>query len=149
MSAETESNKADTETKAEAANASAPEEEAPELEPSPDGPPPPPPIKKRSAPPPPADEEQPVSVSGRLPAAEWPPKTLADLMTRQVITLKEKEPIGDLEGWMKRFRFRHLPVVDEHGLCGMITIGDLLAHEVGEHEATIEYLSAYIHGPRG
>ncbi|MFO0585881.1 MAG: CBS domain-containing protein [Polyangiaceae bacterium] len=127
MSAETESNKADTETKAEAANASAPEEEAPELEPSPDGPPPPPPIKKRSAPPPAAEEEQPVSVSGRLPAANWPPKTLADLMTRQVITLKEKEPIGDLEGWMKRFRFRHLPVVDDaKKLVGLITLTDLL-----------------------
>ena len=120
-----ETTKADPEIKVEAA---ASEEEAPELEPAPDGPPPPPPIKKRSTAPPPAESEAaPVSVSGRLPAANWPPNNLADLMTRQVITLNEKEPIGDLEGWMKRFRFRHLPVVDENKkLVGLISLTDLL-----------------------
>lgn len=118
--------KADPATTAEA-TASPADDDAPELEPAPDGPPPPPPVKKRSTAPPPAEEVSPVSVSGRLAAAEWPPKTLADLMTRQVITLNEKEPIGDLEGWMKRFRFRHLPVVDESKkLVGLISLTDLL-----------------------
>jgi signal-transduction protein with cAMP-binding, CBS, and nucleotidyltransferase domain len=48
---------------------------------------------------------------------------------------------------MTNQRIRHLPVIDERGLCGIVTIGDLMAHEVGEHEATIEHLSGYIFGP--
>ncbi len=103
------------------------EADAPELEPAADGPPPVPPARKRSTSPPPPDGDAPLSVTGHLPAAVWPPTTVADLMTRQVITLNENEPISDLEGWMKRFRFRHLPVVDASmKLVGLITMTDLL-----------------------
>jgi signal-transduction protein with cAMP-binding, CBS, and nucleotidyltransferase domain len=45
-------------------------------------------------------------------------------------------------------RIRHLPVVDESGLCGIVTIGDLLVQQAGEHAATIEYLESYIYGGR-
>lgn len=103
-------------------------DDAEELEPLPDGPPPVP-TKSKSSRPAPAGlaEEEPMSVTGHLPAAVWPPVVAADLMTRQLITLREDEPIGDLEGWMSRFRFRHLPVVDASGkLVGLITRTDLL-----------------------
>jgi CBS domain-containing protein len=138
MSGTADSTKADTETNAStgaAAQAAAADSASPaeadadvreELEPAADGPPPVPPPRKMSAPPP-ADEETPLSVTGHLPVAAWPPTTVADLMTRQVITLDENEPIGDLEGWMIRFRFRHLPVVDaSKKLVGLITLTDLL-----------------------
>jgi len=45
-------------------------------------------------------------------------------------------------------RVRHLPVVEDGCLYGMISIGDLLAHEVADHKATIEYLSEYLYGHR-
>ena len=123
--ADTENNPAAPAAAADSAAAADAGEDAPELEPAADGPPPVPPPIKRSAPPP-ADEE-PLSITGHLPAAVWPPKTVADLMTRQVITLHENEAIGDLEGWMQRFRFRHLPVVDASmKLVGLITRTDLL-----------------------
>jgi CBS domain-containing protein len=67
-----------------------------------------------------------------LPAPTWPPRTVGDLMTRKVITVQEHEPIGDLESWMNRFRFRHLPVVGAGvKLIGLITRTDLLHASLG------------------
>jgi CBS domain-containing protein len=114
-------------TGAQPAAASPAAEEEMELEPIPDGPPPVP-----EASPVEDDTPAPISVTGKLPASSWPPKTVTDVMTRQVITLKENEPIGDLEAAMKRFRFRHLPVVDAAmKLVGLITLTDLLHAHLG------------------
>ena len=87
----------------------------------------------------------------RIVAAKREPErtTVGAVLTSPVATCRPDTTLAECRAFMTEKRIRHLPVVDEHGLCGMITIGDLLAHEVGEHEATIEYLSAYIHGPRG
>jgi CBS domain-containing protein len=49
---------------------------------------------------------------------------------------------------MTEKRIRHLPVVDEKGVCGIVTIGDLMAHDVTDREATIQYLNEYIFGVR-
>lgn len=74
----------------------------------------------------------PIGVTAQLPAAAWPPKTVADVMTRKIITVGEKEPIGNLEAWMKKFRFRHLPVVEAGmKLVGLISRTDLLHAELG------------------
>jgi CBS domain-containing protein len=95
-----------------------------EVEPGP-GEPPPVPTAKDASP-------EPIAVTGNLPARAWPPKQVADLMTRKVITVQEDEPIGDLEAWMDRFRFRHLPVVGAgNKLVGLITKTDFLHARVG------------------
>lgn len=49
---------------------------------------------------------------------------------------------------MTEKRIRYLPIVDGKQLLGIVTIGDILAHEIGEHETTIEYLNSYIFGQR-
>jgi CBS domain-containing protein len=62
-----------------------------------------------------------------------------------VITLRETERVGDLEAQMERFRFRHLPVVDDaRRLVGLITRVDYLhaALGVGPEGQRIEKLSA-------
>ena len=101
--------------------------EAPELEPIP-GEPPPLPARKAE----PADEPAPLRTTSNLPARAWPPRTLADLMTRKVITVEESEPVGDLETWMSRFSFHHLPVVTaEMKLVGLITRTDFLHAALG------------------
>jgi len=41
-------------------------------------------------------------------------------------------------------RIRHLPVVTERGLAGMITIGDVLAFQVHEQQATIDYMHHFM-----
>jgi CBS domain-containing protein len=41
-------------------------------------------------------------------------------------------------------RFRHLPVVENGNLCGMISIGDLVAAVIASQLFTIEQLETYI-----
>lgn len=54
-------------------------------------------------------------------------KTVADAMTRKLLTITEQDLLGNLDGAMHRFRVRHLPVVDGDGrLVGLLTHADLL-----------------------
>jgi CBS domain-containing protein len=73
----------------------------------------------------------PTNITTHLPPRRWPPAIVADLMTRKLITMEEGEAIGDLEGWMARFRFRHLPVVRAGALVGIITRTDVLHAALG------------------
>ena len=76
---------------------------------------------------------RPMNVTSTLPSASWPPKVVADLMTRKIITVEEHEPIGNLEECMQKFKFRHLPVVDsEMKFIGLISRTDLLHAELGK-----------------
>lgn len=76
---------------------------------------------------------QPLGVTATLPAPVWPPRTVADLMVRKIFTVREDEPIGDLEKLMEKFRFGHLPVVGaQMKLVGLITRSDLLHAHLGK-----------------
>lgn len=95
-----------------------------EVDPEPLGPPPLP--RQAKAP-------EPMNVTGNLPPRAWPPKVVADVMTRKLITVQEGEPIGELETWMDRFRFRHLPIVGAGGkLVGLVTRTDFLHAALGK-----------------
>jgi CBS domain-containing protein len=72
--------------------------------------------------------------------------TVRDVMTAPVACVRPETTLGECRAVMTEKRIRHLPVVDDHGLRGIVTIGDVTAHEVGEHQATVEYLSSYIFG---
>jgi CBS domain-containing protein len=85
----------------------------------------------------------------RLVAAERDPRTtrVRDIMTQEVATCTVDTPIDDLRNLMRSRRIRHVPVVDETGLCGMVSIGDLNAFDAAGLAATIEALNGYIaHG---
>src|SRR5438876_1127549 len=43
----------------------------------------------------------------------------------------------------RRQQESHLPVVEDRGLRGIVTIGNMMTHDVGEHQDTVEYLSSY------
>ena len=76
---------------------------------------------------------RPMNVTSTLPSANWPPKVVADWMTRKIITVEEHEPVGNLEEWMQQFKFRHLPVVDsDMKFVGLISRTDLLHAELGK-----------------
>ena len=53
--------------------------------------------------------------------------TVADIMSREVITLAEDDTLSDARGCMERGRVRHLPVVRGDKLVGLVTHRDLLA----------------------
>ena len=54
------------------------------------------------------------------------PQFVRDVMTREVVTLYEEDNLVGVEEGMLRYRFRHLPVVDDGRLVGLVTHRDLL-----------------------
>ena len=82
----------------------------------------------------------------RVVVAGLPPDTtkVSDVFTRDVVTTTPNMSIEECGALMSSRRVRHLPVVDATGLHGVVTIGDLLAHQVSEHETTIQHLNSYV-----
>lgn len=60
-----------------------------------------------------------------MSAAEIP-ETVSDIMTRELVTIGEDDRIASAAEHMKKYRFRHLPVVRHKKLVGLITQRDLL-----------------------
>lgn len=83
-----------------------------------------------------------VVAEGRSP--EGTP--VSDVMSKPVTCCRRTTPARECQGVMTSKRLRHLPVVEENELVGMLSIGDLMAIEVEEQQSTIEYLNDYING---
>ncbi len=66
------------------------------------------------------------------------------LMTRSVVTCGMNETIQNLMAMMTERRIRHVPVIDENGLMGVVTIGDVVKHRLSETEHEAEALKEYI-----
>jgi CBS domain-containing protein len=71
-----------------------------------------------------------------------------EVMTSPVAYCRRETTLDECRAVMTEKRIRHLPVVDEKGVCGIVTIGDLMAHDVTDQQATIQYLNEYIFGVR-
>ena len=69
---------------------------------------------------------------------------LTDVMTRKVMTCVESETVNDVMARMTRGRFRHLPVVAESRLAGIISIGDVVKARIEQVEREAEDMRAYI-----
>jgi CBS domain-containing protein len=70
---------------------------------------------------------------------------VADIMTRQVLTVSPATPTRDAMRLMSARKVRHLPVVDGAMVLGMISIRDILDNIIEEQASTIEQLESYIH----
>ena len=66
------------------------------------------------------------------------------IMTAKVIYVTPETPVTDCMALMTEKRFRHLPVFDEGGLIGLISIGDLVKAIIHEQQFIIEQLEVYI-----
>jgi CBS domain-containing protein len=70
--------------------------------------------------------------------------SLRDVMTTALVTCTPDATTSDCGALMSERRIRHLPVIDGDQVLGVITTGDLLAHELREKEATIQQLEAFV-----
>ena len=68
------------------------------------------------------------------------------LMTSDVVTCSPEDGLETLMQTMTDGRFRHLPVVKDGKLTGIISIGDVVKHRLKELEAETHMLQDYIHG---
>jgi CBS domain-containing protein len=71
---------------------------------------------------------------------------VAELMTAEVITCGPDDGLEMLMQTMTERRFRHLPVVKNGELIGIISIGDVVKYRLQELEAETHMLHDYIHG---
>jgi CBS domain-containing protein len=72
--------------------------------------------------------------------------TVADLMTSDVVTCSPRDHAADLARVMTERRIRHLPVCDDRGLCGIVSIGDLVKARIDQLENERAQLASYISG---
>jgi CBS domain-containing protein len=73
-----------------------------------------------------------------------PHTTVNEIMTTSPITVTPEFTVQQCLRIMTVRRFRHLPVVEEGSLCGMISIGDLVAAIIANQAFTIETMEKYI-----
>jgi CBS domain-containing protein len=69
---------------------------------------------------------------------------LRDVMTTPVVTCRPETTLEQCGAVMTERRIRHIPVVGDEGLQGIITSGDIMAFQVREQGETIAYLNSYM-----
>ena len=69
---------------------------------------------------------------------------VSDIMTRNVRTAREGDSESELMALMTEHRIRHLPVVHEGKLAGMISIDDVVKHRIEAIEREAEDMKTYI-----
>ncbi len=71
---------------------------------------------------------------------------VSEIMSTDLTTVDPKQPVDDCLRSMTQKRIRHLPVVKEGEICGVISIGDLVKHVISVQGAAIDQLERYISG---
>jgi len=72
-------------------------------------------------------------------------ETVADIMTEAVHRCTPDQPVTDLMVLMTDHRIRHVPVVEDGRLTGIISIGDVVKSRIGELEFERDQLDRYLH----
>jgi CBS domain-containing protein len=69
---------------------------------------------------------------------------LAEVMTRKVVTCSQSETVSEIMERMTSGKFRHVPVVEQGRLIGIVSIGDIVKSRVEEMEREQAALHDYI-----
>jgi CBS domain-containing protein len=67
-----------------------------------------------------------------------------DVMSSPVVVITPETSVEESMAMMSERRIRHLPVVDDGGIAGMISIGDLVRRQSRQQSFQIQYLTDYI-----
>ena len=71
---------------------------------------------------------------------------VGEIMTAEVYTATSQKTVNDCMAVMSQRKIRHLPVVDDGVVVGMISIGDLVQAIISDQQEEIEHLEHYISG---
>ena len=87
------------------------------------------------------DLMQRVVAAGRDPRATC----MAEVMTDDPMTIGTNEDLENCMTLMRRHGFRHLPVCHDGQLVGIISLRDILLHDLNEKDDEVRMMRAYIH----
>jgi CBS domain-containing protein len=65
-------------------------------------------------------------------------------MTRQVVVCSEADTLDQLMATMTAGRMRHIPVLEDDALVGIVSIGDVVKHHIAEVEMEASALRTYL-----
>ena len=82
-----------------------------------------------------------VVAEGRDPCATC----VAEVMTEDPMAVGTSEELETCMTLMRRHGFRHLPVCHEGQLVGMVSLRDILLHDLSEKDDEVRMMRAYIH----
>lgn len=71
-------------------------------------------------------------------------KPVADVMTRDVVTCTKDHSIDELMAIMTKGRFRHVPVMEDNQLAGLVSIGDVVKNHIAEVEMEVLAMKDYL-----
>jgi CBS domain-containing protein len=71
---------------------------------------------------------------------------IKDIMTQELLTVRPSDSISECMHLMTDKRVRHLPVIEEDKMVGLVSIGDLVRRIISAQTATIDNLEKYITG---
>jgi CBS domain-containing protein len=86
----------------------------------------------------------PRSASARTMARSDRTEPLARVITRKVSTCTQSETVKSIMKQMTECKFRHVPVVEQERLVGIVSIGDVVKHTLMEMRHESEALHYYI-----
>jgi CBS domain-containing protein len=69
-----------------------------------------------------------------------------ELMTRELVVCEPKDTVQDVMALMTHRRIRHVPVMEDGRLVGIVSIGDVVKGRLGDFEMEAESLRAYVQG---
>ena len=69
---------------------------------------------------------------------------VSNVMTRKVVSCRQSDTVSGIMEMMTLGKFRHLPVVEDSKVVGLISIGDIVKWRVQEYEREQEALRDYI-----
>lgn len=72
--------------------------------------------------------------------------TIREIMSEKVVSVAPSQSMEECMELMTEYRFRHLPVIEEGKLLGMISIGDLVKNIIEDQKHMIKQLERYIRG---
>ena len=70
---------------------------------------------------------------------------MAEVMTEDPLTISMNEELASCMTLMRRNGFRHLPVCHEGHLIGMVSLRDIMLHDLDEKDDEVRMMRAYIH----
>jgi CBS domain-containing protein len=71
--------------------------------------------------------------------------TVDSIMTGAVHTCAPEDQLDEMMGLMTERRIRHVPVVEDGRLAGIISIGDVVKHKISRLEFERDQLDSYVH----